>query len=311
MASKKNNFSDKFDDVIEQALQTMQNEFKDGKRSKNTVTELSFLGTKGTYHKINNNICHAGLNHPGAEPKTILHSIQELKCDKEIAHSYLDWLFHISPYKEVFLSQDEKRTMADGIIVARTNVPANLMAGGLIAARMLSEFASIPKVWNAFTKQGLHPDISFIYAHCFAASGKQVISDKEENDKRFNRNMDGDKLSIHKFDSVHTAINSYGITDKYVTNFHKNIRQDTGLYNKQCYYSSINVTWAGPNPDVKDNKVSDGIDAFFTSLTQKRGKKSGANPFAGNQPAVVQSVPFDEGIAALADYFKTGYKEII
>lgn len=258
---------------------------------KNNVSNYGLVDETGKFHDLNYSHCHAGLqyNQGVKSPIAVLDGIQHLKVKEEIARRFYEWLFNYSPFESIFQSKSAKTALSHHTMIANTDVPANLMVAGLIAARMTSEYPKIPNIWDAFVNRGLHPNIAFAFAH--------TLSTEVECQTLTQSNADG-----------HTSIAGTSVYRKksYSTAFYLN--KPVHLmkpYREHQTYDNLHKIW--DNEKVKTLKDAPNTIISRTLDEVSRNKKANKNPFAQFE---IQSVNFNEGIEALTPAIQAMFKDI-
>ncbi len=241
--------------------------------------------------------CHYGLNLDnsqarGTKPIAVVNSIQTVRTKTpDIARTFIEWLVNYSPYQEIFLYKDMKQVYDEhNVLVTKVDVPSNLLVGGLVAARAMSEYADVANTWYEFVQEGCHPDVAFMYAHWFGTfSG------------RLGKNMR----------QGHTALDGYQINDTSVVNYMTGNRTDQDLWSKTHHYGGIHTTWGKANPKAAKLKIFPKIDDVWNSVALGKDKVvKSSNPFAVKPAATPGYLPLKEGIRAFTELFE-GYKGVI
>lgn len=239
-----------------------------------------------------NTSCHAGLiitHRNDAKPISVLNSVQNLLCDTSTARVFLEWLFNYSPYNMAFVTKDAEQALKDGIVITDCDVPANRLIGGLVAQRAITEHQHTADIWEGLVEHGVHPSIAFMYAHYFKGTKKEKIGIAPQE---WHVAVDGNKLQR--------------CGERYMLNFLQSKAKDQETFKDKGKYTTISDFWQYPeNDEAKEYKVVSGIQGFFSELT---ATKTTANPFRAAEKAVAMSVPFKEGIKAIAKYLSDGYK---
>lgn len=250
-----------------------------------SVAKYGWVWPRKGWKRSGNDACHAGLRYGNGKGSThIVNGIMTPYVPDKISLRFLEWLLNYSPYKDVFITKSPKTALRDKIIVASTEFPSNLVAGGLFASRAITEhYARIAKVWNGFLENGVHPDVAFMYAHKFSP----------------------DPFGISPMD-WHVAIDGQQMPPGNVLNFLKNIRKDGLIYKDTGHYQNIHDTWKSPNKEGENIK----IHAQFEPLIQElaRGKNT-KNPF--DRGGVAKAIEPGLGYEAFGSLLKQGYKAYV
>ena len=246
---------------------------------------------------VNTNVyCHAGLNNPGGGkygyeggeykyvggqkgvPVAVFNSICNIVVDDKIALRYLEWLQNFSPWAEIWMTKSARVTLKQGVMVANTDVPSNLLAGGMFASRSIWEYPNIALVWNAFVERGLHPQIAYYLAHIFDTSWGNI--------------------SWHP-KSGHVALDGNNCIPTHIVNFLTNNRDDQPSYRETKNYTNVHATWKKPNEDVK---IVVDHSKLLTEVRNEDGKGK-VNPFNKNIAKVVK-------LEAATEYLTPIYREL-
>lgn len=279
---------------------------------KNTaaITYFSVIDEYGNVH-INSNIyCHAGLSSPfGYNYKgkrriaLIVSRIQQRRVETganyilstDIVDKYLRWLTTKSAYRSVFAKRGGKAVREFGFVVARTDVPSNLLAGALVAKRQLSEHPWHVYIWHELVKNGVDPSIAF--AHSFQA-----------------KTVNGFDQFVVAPNSGHTPWDGMCFTKKMATNFRDGVMvEPNGKYSKGHYsYSPVHNLWGvskggygGPGPTTSTINM---LKALAEKVRVQADIKPAVNPFKA-KPLDREIVPTDKMCAAWAEILKEGYKD--
>lgn len=236
-------------------------------------------GDKLVEKKNGNTACHAGLSFwdERRTPIAVFNALGSIAVDDKVALRFLEWLQNYSPYASIWHSKSAKTTLSRGIMVANTDVPSNLLAGGMFASRALWEYPSLSKVWNAFVEKGLHPDLSFYLSHFYKLS----------NDGSFSINTWEGHCAL-------SGISGYS-HHNYVVNFITNNRIDRPSYRETRQYSGVTATWSKNNPSVNGLNIDHKV---LLAQVGEEDKKEKVNPFKKEvakvkrlEPAIEYLVP--------------------
>lgn len=290
-----NKFKGDFEEVLEKAVKS----FPKDHGFKSHVAWCKYINEKDAVVDITNVYCHAGLqNEVKGKPKAVLSSIQKLRVNEGIGRTFIEWLINHSPYQSTFISKDAKKTFDDGVLVFKTDVPSNLLAGGAFASRAITEYARIAKVWHGLVEAGCNPDVAFMYSHYFT-NGDGVYGTGAENN-----------LGINPI-AGHTAINGGAVNDSSVINFATGNRADQALYVNTARYSNVQATWDKRNPAAGKLTVFKGIPKVLADIGKGEKPAKNLNPFAIAADVEPIKVPFKTAVKELAAYFNDGYKGAI
>lgn len=285
--------------------------------SKSSVTYWAGVMDDGSTYHSTNQACHAGLGyndwtakldwnkkkHTVPHPIIILSRIQyennsnHKHISNEIYDAYFKWLTYKSPFSEAFLMKGGAGVRKYGYVCVKTQgIPANLMSGALLAARMSTEHnGSIMIAWYHLVKEGLDPDIAYAHAH-------QVTVTWDDMNKKWLVNMTprwghtgwcGNKFSkgmVINFLNRHMpkALKEWG--------------SPTGLY--KYAYSPISEAW-GQAKHGESFKLEEAKDIW--QKTQNEVKKSN-NVFKAH--AQVQVRYLEPFVKNWADFLKNEYADV-
>lgn len=253
------------------------------KRDANDVTYIAIISKDDHITHIDTQACHWGLKEYHDTPKYVVHRIQwehnkYRQFDNKVVDKFLRWLTVDSPYAKVFVTKGGKSNRERGYLAARCNVPDNLLAGGLFAARMLTEhFGSIVWSWWKLVERGVHPNIAFVYAH--------LVSCK-----------DHENVYVEQWE-YHTPLTGK-FDDTYVENFYKGEMYYTGMnYKDTTRYDCVQHTWAEA---VWTNSSYDDVVELRNEVLSTLVVKADVNPF--KKERVKEICPVDMFMDLYAPY---------
>ena len=187
--------------------------------------------------------CHMALSRVECRESFAIIALVELEKIQKDRHAkgftipYYRWLLNDSPYAECFITKDAKEAIQYGII-CKTNVPSNLLVGGLVASRYPWEYAQNNyRAWCELYKRGVHPSMAFVMCHAVYQEREGKL---QWGDGLYGHNsMCPDRTSVEG-----------------ILTFLKNNKDNMNLnanYNKDRMYSGILDTWAeGEGMSLKD-----------------------------------------------------------
>ena len=123
-------------------------------------------------HISPNQACHAGLqneydgnyNCGSLATVSLIHDNEDLSYIEQ--RDYLQWLLNDSCYAHCFVDKDAAYTLRRGFIITRTDVPSNILMGGLIASRRVSEYTHVAKMFNMLRRSGMQSaELAYLIAH--------------------------------------------------------------------------------------------------------------------------------------------------
>lgn len=223
------------------------------------------------FHISPNQACHAGLqnNYDGNDENGALAIVSLIHdnegCDTVTQTDFLNWLFNDSPYAEVFVDKNAEHSLDRGFIIARTDLPSNLIVGGLIASRRVSEYSWIAKMQCSLMNAGCKPELAYLASHL-------VNIDLDDRGSQFAYPQVG-----------HTSINIAAMGRVALRNFinHKPTRCNRDFI-KCREYTGVDATWNDDSvredtPFTLGEKVKNLIDYKFDEVKVER---IGLNPFS-------------------------------
>jgi len=149
-----------------------------------TVTSFVFADEVGklTHEFSGSTACHASFNYQnwlkGLSGKygdlvATISLVPRLGCSMGVANTYYSWLFNKSPWRSVFMNTSAKSAYDYGI-VTRTNVPGNLLLGGLIASRLPTEHGTRAELWGLLSKAGCNKNFAVLLSYMYCLGDEDV-----------------------------------------------------------------------------------------------------------------------------------------
>lgn len=272
--------------------------FRSEKYSRDPTSRYALLNADGRIVKCSNTACHAELSYPNGgygdaksvapdkfDPVAVLNQVQELRAGEDVGHRFFEWLLNYSPYRSVFVTKSAKRVLDRNLVVADTEVNANLMVSALMSQRAATENHSgnrnytIAVTWDRLVSLGVHPSAAFAISHRLRP--------------------DDDLTTISPYTRYHTGIGTDDIT---FWNFLEEvIGNNKGIYREIKTYSGTNAVWKTPR-----NKTPY-ID-LTGALNRTKGIANKNNPFAA-KPARDSTFPYNEALEEIALTLKNIMKE--
>lgn len=154
--------------------------FRAGNYNRELTCRYAVENKDGQQHVFYQDYCHAGLrsaNHLKKEwgenyhPVAILNLLPIPRAGEDAARRFYEWLFNFSPFSKVFVTKSVKQAMRENVIVASPEQPGDMLAGGLIASRIVSENHDGNGnyrngwLWDQLVQRGVHPSVAFPVAH--------------------------------------------------------------------------------------------------------------------------------------------------
>lgn len=253
------------------------------KRTKGVVTYWAGITVDGHITHNSNQACHASLdggfhelwydrfkrayNNPFPEganntPKFVITRIMwenntYRSLPNDCVDAFLKWLTKVGPYATVFVQKGGKVVRERGYLVARCNVPSNLLAGALFASRAITEhFGSIAWVWWKLVQRGVHPSLAFYHAHQISAK-------------------DHDNVYIQNWD-WHVSLNGNKATKGVVLNFKNKIMPYANEnYDVSTSYYPVHDLWG----DGYGTVLADELHDYKNTVMIGKDVLTVANPF--------------------------------
>lgn len=172
--------------------------------------------------------------------------------------AYYDWLFNRSPYAGCFMYKAAKNALREKCAVLRTDQPANILQGALIATRNTWEFAPNIRIWHRLVEAGVNENLAFILCYCVSENERQLTASGVSRDhisiQTAHMHMQGAKAFV---EGTPLRVNE--------------------AYNKGGSYEGVTEAFLGRGGN---------FFAHFYSLFQSFGdkKKTGINPFVKAKP---------------------------
>ncbi len=287
------------DEKVEEAIDLVRKK----KALHSNVALLSVVRDNNLTELIGNTACHAGLSYGVGygrkDPKitTIVHHIQDdrgtlyddkdqLKEDRTL---FFEWLIQYSPYKDIFRYRNLGETLDRNVLVCDVLHMDNVLVGGLISSRIVSEYTGMLKVFAGLVREKVDPSLAFYYTHRYQASGATLTPYTA---------------------SSHTGISgSMGI--KSVKNFITgNVTTKRKLYWETQTYESIHHAWW--DKDDRSPQYGEGNNELNITDELKKlvaPQKNVSNPFV---KVALNTIPLKEGIPALASILNNRvHKEVL
>ncbi len=184
-----------------------------------------------------NQACHAGLSgmsiRNGSETAIVVSIIVDCHDHKpmnsEWSVPYLDWLFNRSPYASVFLDKDAQECLEKKRICCTPDVPANLLVGGLIASRRLTEYGDILRSWYELMSRGVNENMAYLLSHNLHLDNRDYKTDSSVG------------LTVR---SCHCSLNPGCMDEKAVFNFiNSKVVHSRDTFAQGSSYHGVDKTW--------------------------------------------------------------------
>lgn len=254
------------------------------KRDKSLVTYWAGITADGHITHNNNQACHASLGEEWTEKRwdslarlykspfpdgantkakfVVTRIMWENNVYRSLPNdcvdAFLKWLTKGSPYAKVFVQKGGAVIRKRGYLVARCNVPSNLLAGALFASRAITEhYGSIAWVWWKLVQRGVHPSLAFYNAH-------QILA------------KDHDNVFIQSWD-WHVALDGAMATKANVLNFKNGVMPNANTnYDVDCSYYPVHALWG---KDWGDRILQEELGDYKDTVMIGKDVLTVANPF--------------------------------
>lgn len=263
--------------------------------SRSDITSLALVSPEYV-HFCPNQACHAGLANstyagfPREKATRIaaISLIQDRKNNEDDCLKYYDYLINRSPWADAFVNRSAKDTVANGAIF-NTDIPANYMAGAMMATRMCTEYRSWLPLWIEMVKLGAPERLADIL--CYGATLNT-------------------KTGLVSYQSYcgHCPIDTARMTGalSYIKGEMKN--PNVGTYQDSYDYRGVNDLWNNNEVSLK-NVVSRLIDAAKKRVEGKLLPKPNEGYF--NPFKKAQEVPDKSKAVGKTCYVESFTKEAI
>ena len=186
---------------------------------------------------------HRHHGHPAILISTIKESFQGYPREsKKLAIRYLNWLINYSPYRFVFHTKSGKEAFELGV-VCKTKIPSNLIVGGLIAVREVTDIPSKIATWYKLIKLGVPSSFAYYMSYL-------LYYRSEEN-----------TFELTNVSEWHRSLDVNSISKKSIKNF---LLGNIEINNKDFLYDNVDYT----NPDRFWHEPKD-YSYFFPYIKRK------------------------------------------
>lgn len=165
-------------DKINSGISHLHKEWKQRSLSKTSNASIVVVCKNGVVQTIGMQACHGGLSRSySSPPEYIISGIQRPSermnyRTEDSEEVYLNYLLNDSPFANAFVTKDAKEALAQECVVARADLPSNIMAAGLVSTRRVWEFPHISRITADLIKHGVNPDLAFLISHyCYPSDG--------------------------------------------------------------------------------------------------------------------------------------------
>lgn len=106
---------------------------------------------------------------------------------------YFDWLFNVSPWKDVFITKSGEQAVSSRWLVTTCRVPANVLISALQATRIPTEYSNPMFVLNDLSELGVNPNLAFLLGMCMSGGdlrkGGAKFTQNSSNHRCLNTDM--------------------------------------------------------------------------------------------------------------------------
>lgn len=249
-----------------------------------------------------NTFCHAGLNQQSdcghnidMVVSLIMREHLHKRIDEKYAVPYLDWLMNRSPYASTFLSKDAQDCVDKERVYSDPTTPFNLMVGGLVASRRVTEYGYVCRAWYELVQRGVNENFAYVVAH-------NIHLDRIEYHRK-----NGTNLSLSSTVG-HTSLDVDCMDLSNTINFVDN----NPLYLVGCMcdggsYRGVDKTWG--HLDQTDY-INNMLQNLVADINKAKGKT--LNPFPAVHNNGRKSYPCDDAFDCIAEglikHFEKEYK---
>jgi hypothetical protein len=227
------------------------------------------VGPHDAYHGVaykdeflisNNTACCMGLKSFDSGVEYVVSYILKKRLKKgeeKKAEAFLHWLLNESPYSESFVTKDAKEALSTSFLVSDANTPDNILVGGLISLRALTEvcMVQISTTWYELAKAGVDKNLAFLLG--------------------FMVRIDTAGAMYNNCGGHHSAIHPSYMTKEAASNFiNDRPKVVNDSYHETGSFSYIHDTWGG---DGGSSEFRDCMKEW--QYTGEVKKSSKVNPF--------------------------------
>jgi len=238
-----------------------------------------------------NAACHASLVRMNVEGeyKYMVDAIypRGKKINTNMAKMFTNYVLKQSPYSPMFAEKNINKGFARGYYLFNTDVDANLLTGGAVLLRMLSEVPTIPEVWYHMVKAGADADVAVLLAHM---SG-----------------IEDGKFYINNYsDAGHRALVPTWFDENSVAGFINGKHKNYGKYNVKKRYAGFNGMWREKRGNLMGNNFGDTIyKAWMKVLHDRNADLDGRvalfdHDGQADRDVVVAKLPYKEAMPIIA-----------
>ena len=168
----------------ELAWDAIQDARKDSERIAYHISNLAVANKSGAAIFIKSTACHAGLEQPALGDISVVvsaiqkeaHGSLEERCPGA-SRVMVDWLVNRSPWAMSFVSKDADKILEQGYVVSNTRYCGNIMVGGSIALRSITEYTSIGETFYHLVSAGANENFAFLMSHFGSVGGGGINFD--------------------------------------------------------------------------------------------------------------------------------------
>ena len=162
---------------------------------------------------------------------------------KKLAIRYLNWLINYSPYRFIFHTKSGKEAFELGL-VCKTKISSNLIVGGLIAVREVTDIPSKIATWYKLTELGVPASFAYYMSYLLYYRLKE------------------NTFELTNIPEWHRSLDVNSISKKAIKNF---LLGNIKINNKNFLYDNIGYT----NPDRFWDEPKD-YSRFFPNINRKK-----------------------------------------
>lgn len=154
-----------------------------------SVATVGFVLEDGTLINSNNQACHAGLRSGAYKIKQdnrpllsyVISGVQKAgrgSLDEGVKEAFIDWMIKKSPYRSTIVNKSVGSVLRNHWWFD-VNTPMNVMSGGAIATRLISEWPNKANIWYRMVKLGCNPSEAFTFTPYFRGTSASISVDDD------------------------------------------------------------------------------------------------------------------------------------
>lgn len=277
------------------AIDGMNELFDDGEFSIHSNTVFAGVFKRKNFVPCGSTACFMSIQRSEMNGLNWLIShIQETDLSVSDQEVFLNYLFNDSPFNSVFVTKNASEAVESGWIVLSANHPSNLVVGGAVATRCISESPHVVVAFCDLLAGGVEPNLAFVLAHHFSGGISRDGNVHWESNYSCHRCLDPARMDS-------------GNLSRFIA--HTPMKLNQPLSENNSSYSGIDALWG----EIKGKPLYKYIKAEFdyTKILAggiKRVKIKELNPFKrkvekkeSNNP---KAFPHEDSVRAMVIFSK-------